>query len=1082
MRYIGNVRKQDKCSSLTAVQGVGTSLAPQLEHLESRLLLSSTGPAYLDWSSIPANISADAPLPLTLTARDQFGATADYNGPLYLMGQVPARTQSIGYGVGTMGGVLGGNFIQQRAQVIYVRSELGAAGTIGSLSLQAVGSFSAPATQWTIRIKHTALSGYMTNEAFDSTGWTTVYQGTANTSSSGWVDFLFQTPFDYNGADNLMIDFCLDAPSFNTVSTFQSAIPVSPYRTLYRTNSSASKDIPPTQWSTGGFTAFYPTIRLSFGTNVPVTAESQAGFVHGVWNGTVSAHAIASGMVLRAEYGGQYICDHNAINVQDPGAAIKGLQWHDRNGDGVQQAGDEGLAGRIVYADQNGNGVRDVLEPFAITGADGSYVLHVAAGTYTVAQVAAAGWHQTTPQGSRTITVGPSQVVSNVNFASDELPGEIRGNFWDDANTNGVHDQSEQPLAGWTAYLDLNGNYRLDSGEPTAVTDANGDYVFSNLDPGTYDVYMSMPTGWKHSSPSDLLYVATNSPLLGGGTRMYEFDARTGAQVRYIDFANAPLFVGGICEGPDSLFVLGISGPFILYELDKTTGAVIDADVLPSNGFYYGAGYLDGMIYISRPQGGTSYLDVWDPRLDKIVQTFTFPTNGFFDPTGAPDLGILLGSLYEGVGTLDPRTGQTQTLLPWGTPPLNFNYNSYLAYCNGELLLVQTADEQGLLLSQPVAYRLDPLSMKVLGTAKLNIPYDGSSVTWVGGNGGGQNQRVKLSAGQSLPGIDFGSYDSRPTVVGRQVFYNNSEMDGSNPAANTGDDAAIATDKSPLIPGDTVTSANRTGYDRGINGVMVDLRHAAGTATANDFSFRVSSGDGVWKEAPAPSSVTVRNGVGIDGSDRVTITWPDGAIEGQWLEVTVKKGGNTGLTQDDVFCFGNLPGDADSNGLVDFNDYLALEGAFGTTGAFLTADFDANGRVDFSDYLVLEAAFGSHLPDPVWGMTGVQQVVADDLLQIQPSAMMALPNVFSSPSTATAEKSQPEPSVGAWQSDHVADAPADALVLASPKQAAHVVSPGSGEMRRYWHQRLPVPATLAEMDQAKSEWQLFKPLLQSAGE
>jgi hypothetical protein len=40
--------------------------------------------------------------------------------------------------------------------------------------------------------------------------------------------------------------------------------------------------------------------------------------------------------------------------------------------------------------------------------------------------------------------------------------------------------------------------------------------------------------------------------------------------------------------------------------------------------------------------------------------------------------------------------------------------------------------------------------------------------------------------------------------------------------------------------------------------------------------------------ATSPSTVTVRSSAGVNGSDRVELIWADGAIQQQWLEVTVK--------------------------------------------------------------------------------------------------------------------------------------------------------------------------------------------------
>jgi len=148
-------------------------------------------------------------------------------------------------------------------------------------------------------------------------------------------------------------------------------------------------------------------------------------------------------------------------------------------------------------------------------------------------------------------------------------------------------------------------------------------------------------------------------------------------------------------------------------------------------------------------------------------------------------------------------------------------------------------------------------------------------------------------------------------VVGRYVFYNNSAFDGADPAANAADDAAIATDKQALLPGQTASFANYTSYWRGINGVMVDIENLPGTPTAFDLYYNVGNDDNPdgWPCAPTPTSVTVRHGAGVGGSDRVTILWNDGAITNTWLRLTIKATANTGLSEPDVFYFGNAIGE-----------------------------------------------------------------------------------------------------------------------------------------------------------------------------
>jgi len=149
-------------------------------------------------------------------------------------------------------------------------------------------------------------------------------------------------------------------------------------------------------------------------------------------------------------------------------------------------------------------------------------------------------------------------------------------------------------------------------------------------------------------------------------------------------------------------------------------------------------------------------------------------------------------------------------------------------------------------------------------------------------------------------------------VVVRFIFYNQSAFDGNDASANASDDGAIATDKTALLPGQTATFANYTSYSRGINGVMVDIASLPGTPAAGDFDFKVGNDNtpSGWGAAPAPTSISVRSGEGVNGSDRVTLIWANNAIQKKWLQITVKATAATGLAADDVFYFGNAIGEA----------------------------------------------------------------------------------------------------------------------------------------------------------------------------
>jgi len=168
-------------------------------------------------------------------------------------------------------------------------------------------------------------------------------------------------------------------------------------------------------------------------------------------------------------------------------------------------------------------------------------------------------------------------------------------------------------------------------------------------------------------------------------------------------------------------------------------------------------------------------------------------------------------------------------------------------------------------------------------------------------------------------------------VAGRHVFYNDSTFDGGDPGPNAGDDNAIDDSKQALLPGQEAAFKNYTSYYKGLNGIMVDIvgpvdGHAL--SAEDDFLFRVGNGSdpAEWSSAPEPVSITVRPGEGVDGSDRITIIWPDNAIEKQWLQVTVGATENTGLTEPDIFYFGNTVGEAGDqavNAIVNATDEIA---------------------------------------------------------------------------------------------------------------------------------------------------------------
>jgi hypothetical protein len=217
-------------------------------------------------------------------------------------------------------------------------------------------------------------------------------------------------------------------------------------------------------------------------------------------------------------------------------------------------------------------------------------------------------------------------------------------------------------------------------------------------------------------------------------------------------------------------------------------------------------------------------------------------------------------------------------------------------------------------------------------------------------------------------------------ILSRQIFYNESFWDGGGTSMSAFDDAAIAIDKSALLPGQTSTFANFTSYDLGINGIMVDIAEMDGLPSLSDFSFLVGNNSDVttWAEAPTPLGLAVRAGEGVSGSDRVTITWSNHAIENQWLQVTMKT--TLGLLCEDIFYFGNLVGDATGDGQVALIDSLVIIDALYSSGVSYQTDIkdpldiNRDGQITTLDDLLVNNILNTSGPTSLVSFTAPQAI------------------------------------------------------------------------------------------------------------
>ena len=91
-------------------------------------------------------------------------------------------------------------------------------------------------------------------------------------------------------------------------------------------------------------------------------------------------------------------------------------------------------------------------------------------------EVSQAGWTCSFPGSCvHSITIGEGEVASGQDFANYQQPS-VSGTKWEDVNGDGTRDPGDDGLAGWTFYVDYDDNGNLDPGEPSDVSDVNGDY------------------------------------------------------------------------------------------------------------------------------------------------------------------------------------------------------------------------------------------------------------------------------------------------------------------------------------------------------------------------------------------------------------------------------------------------------------------------------------------------------------------------------------------------------------------------------------------------------------------------------
>ncbi|MBP7961497.1 MAG: SBBP repeat-containing protein [Caldilineaceae bacterium] len=172
------------------------------------------------------------------------------------------------------------------------------------------------------------------------------------------------------------------------------------------------------------------------------------------------------------------------------GAKIGDTIFRDWNGNGVQDTGEEGIAGVTVDL-KNGGGTVIATK---VTDASGGYLFTgLTAGTYTVDVTPPANHTLTTPPEPRSVTVITNQNKLDVDFGYRPTGTASIGDLvFEDKGNDGTYNSGlgDVGIVGVTVrlYEDQNGNGLIDPATDTLITSmatgAGGAYLFSNLATG----------------------------------------------------------------------------------------------------------------------------------------------------------------------------------------------------------------------------------------------------------------------------------------------------------------------------------------------------------------------------------------------------------------------------------------------------------------------------------------------------------------------------------------------------------------------------------------------------------------------
>ncbi|MBN2217665.1 MAG: hypothetical protein JW719_09855, partial [Pirellulales bacterium] len=545
--------------------------------------------------------------------------------------------------------------------------------------------------------------------------------------------------------------------------------------------------------------------------------------------------------------------------------------------------------------------------------------------------------------------------------------GRIEGDKWSDMDGDGVRDDGEPTLAGWTIYLDANNNGAWDDGEPTQVTDASGHYVFDDLAPGTYMVREVAQPGWTQTSPA-------------AGGALDNFD--DGNIAEYVEYGDA--------SGSSVTGAAAHDGPFGLAQTNGVGWLVRD----------------DAQAHVAQGQTFSVWVNLGTELSGRVYFAFGATDSGALSAVLAPNTAEFIIQNNAGYGYSNlASASQVYSIDHW--------YRVEVDWGAGGTILASLFDSDGATLLNTVTATSTTITSGGIGFRAF-----GGTTSWdtasSGASGIPDAHRVILAAGQIVTGKDFGNHQeaavdygdapdpSYPTLLASNGARHaalgpmlgasrDTEPDGQpSPAANGDDTAGTPDDEDGVVPvGSTLWASTRTANPTAT--VRIDLQNADPSSNRLDAWIDFNR-DGDWND---PGEMIFDNfDLGIsDGVQTLTFTIPRDLGDNVDLGDTYARfrlstaGGlaPTGAAGDgevedylvSLSSFEPIPGDADLNNIVNEADARILADHWGMASgvSWTEGDFNDDGKVDAADAAVLAANWGAMPFEPIPGDADLNNIV-----------------------------------------------------------------------------------------------------------